>query len=444
MKKVNAVSLLFACMFMVSMFTNCASSTNDQKSLVSIVKVEAKELESPKGIDPLAQAVAMGANDFAFKLSSELSKNVKNENFVCSPYSVWLPLAALINATDVKYQDALLKALNASGISIEDINNASSRILYDLTKQDYKKLIEDNPNGGSLYHDPLKIANAIFVDKNVTISKDFAQKFMDFYKGNSINVDFKSKDAVKAVNDWANEQTEGLIANLVQQFDPNTISAIANAIYFSDRWAREFYPEKTAEDVFHAQDGDKNAFYMLHEGDGQLYYEDDRVQAMPLGFKTGGGMLIILPKSGNASELLSSMNSEYFNEILSDSKQSSGRLLLPRFSIESEVKGLKDVLIAMGVPLFDETSAPLTGGLIEENIPLCLSDVMQKAVIKVDEKGTTAAAVTVLSVDYASQVITQPTEPFEMICNKPFVFVLYENTYDGGNQVLFTGVVNNP
>ena len=38
----------------------------------------------------------------------------------------------------------------------------------------------------------------------------------------------------------------------------------------------------------------------------------------------------------------------------------------------------------------------------------------------------------------------QPAEPFEMICNKPFVFVLYGDTYDGGNQVLFTGIVNQP
>jgi serine protease inhibitor len=43
-----------------------------------------------------------------------------------------------------------------------------------------------------------------------------------------------------------------------------------------------------------------------------------------------------------------------------------------------------------------------------------------------------------------SATMLQPTEPFEMTCDKPFVFVLYERTYDGGNQVLFTGVVNNP
>ena len=436
MRKVKAVSLLFICMFMVSMFTNCASSTNDQKSLVSIVKVEAKELESPRGIDPLAQAVAQGANDFAFKLSAELSKNIGNENFVCSPYSVWLQLAALINATDAKDQDALLKALSISGISIEDINRASSRMLYGLTKQDYKEIIQKNTNSGLQYNDPLKIANAIFVNNDVTINKDFAQKFMDFYRGNSINVNFKSKDAVRAVNDWASQQTEGLITDMIQEFDPETISVIANAIYYSNKWEWEFKPENTSKDVFHSKEGDKNAFYMLREGDGQVYYEDDKVQAMPLRFGNGGGMYIILPKSGDATGFLSSMTTDYFNKIQGESTQSSGKLLLPRFSIESDMKDLKDVLIAMGVPLYDETSAPLTG-LIQEDMPIYLSDTFQKAVIKVDEKGTTAAAITV-SIACGS-AMPEPTKPFEMICNKPFVFILEDS-----GQILFTGIVNNP
>jgi len=37
-----------------------------------------------------------------------------------------------------------------------------------------------------------------------------------------------------------------------------------------------------------------------------------------------------------------------------------------------------------------------------------------------------------------------PTKPFEMICDKPFVFILYAYTYDGGSQILFTGIVNQP
>jgi serpin B len=76
--------------------------------------------------------------------------------------------------------------------------------------------------------------------------------------------------------------------------------------------------------------------------------------------------------------------------------------------------------------LFDDKNAPLTGGLVEENIPVWLSDAIQKAVIEVDEKGTTAAAVTVMEVACGSSM-PEPTEPFEMICNKPFVFILCFN-----------------
>jgi serine protease inhibitor len=66
-------------------------------------------------------------------------------------------------------------------------------------------------------------------------------------------------------------------------------------------------------------------------------------------------------------------------------------------------------------------------------------------VIKVDEKGTTAVAVTIFSMDATSAGPDElPKVPFEMICNKPFVFILYDYTHDGGMQVLFTGMVNRP
>jgi serpin B len=93
------------------------------------------------------------------------------------------------------------------------------------------------------------------------------------------------------------------------------------------------------------------------------------------------------------------------------------------------------------VPLFDGASAPITG-LLAGGDPLFLSDAMQKAMIKVDENGTTAAAVTLGLMMGAW--MPEPTPPFEMICDRPFVFVLYGHTNDGGTQVLFTGLVNQP
>jgi serpin B len=440
MKKSKIARVLPICLCAGALLAGCGGP-NALNASMSVVKVEAAELQAPVygEQDPAAATAAKGANDFAFRLSAALAGKAGDENFICSPYSVWAPLAALVNATGAQSKPALLEALGAPGGGEADINRAASRMLYDLTKSRDKEFAEEYHES---YHNPFKIANAIFVSKDETLRRDFAQTFMDFYRGNAINVDFGSDDAVRAVNRWASENTDGLITDLVREFDPETVAAIANAIYFSDRWQWEFDPEETAEGVFHAPTGDQTAFYMLREGSAQTYYEDDQVQAMPLRFKTGGGLYVILPKDGGAAALLSAMTDDYFDEIQRDSIQATGKLLLPRFSIESDVMELGETLSALGVQLFDKAAAPLTDGLIEADIPVWLTNAVQKAVIHVDEKGTTAAAVTVMPAAGAGMPL--PAEPFEMVCDTPFVFVLYERTYDGGSQVLFTGIVNQP
>ncbi|MCL2628577.1 MAG: hypothetical protein FWD44_07790 [Oscillospiraceae bacterium] len=415
-------------------------------SPIHILPLTARALEAPitAGRNIQVEVAATGANDFAFRLSAALAENVGTDNFIVSPYSVWLPLAALVNATEPQYKDALLSALSAAGVSEDDLNSAASRMLFDLTRDIYYRENESGYDAeyGITHHNPLKIANAIFVDKNQTLNRNFAQKFLDYYRGAAISADFSSHEAVDAVNKWARDNTQGLIDNIISEFDPQTVAAIANAIYFSDRWEWEFNPDRTAEDIFYSPNGESTAHFMLREGDGQMYYEDEKVQAIPLWFKTGGGMYIILPKDGDATGLLTSMTNDYFNSIRHNAQFADGKLLLPRFKIESPLMQLSDVLTALGIPLFDEISAPLTGGLIEENIPVWLGSALQKAFINVDEEGTTAAAVTIMPAPGAG--MPEPTPPFEMICNTPFVFVLYSHTYDGGSQVLFTGIVNQP
>ena len=401
---------------------------------------DAHKVSIASPLSSAAYTAATGANDFAFKLSASLAKQSGKDNLVCSPYSVWLPLAALTNATDKPYKDQLLATLEANGLRAEDINRAASRMLYDLTRQQEKGFYKEN---GMSYPDPLKIANGIFVNKNLTLNKDFAQIFKDFYQGDCLNIDFSSKGAVDTVNRWASENTNGLITDLVDKFDPETVAAVVNAIYFSDRWQWEFDEADTATKPFHAADGDVDAHFMLRQGDNQVYYEDEKLQAMPLRLKTGGGMYILLPKDGDAAELLESMTSEYLDKIQANSTPfASGKLLLPRFDIESGTMDLKEILTAMGIPLFDQATAPLVG-LTEEKMPVWLSGALQKAMIHVDEKGTTAAAVTVMGAAGAG-IPPEPTKYFNMVCDKPFVFVLFAPTCDGGNQVLFTGMVNRP
>jgi len=433
---------LIACAFGLSLFAGCAKTpannananqSNANKPVFRVVDVTPKPLASTQdGAAPSVKNAAPGANDFAFRLSAALLGENTDPNFVCSPFSVWLPLAALVNATDDAQKDALLSALGAAGLTADDINTAASRMLYDLTRQYWAQNYPDQS------YDPLQIANAIFVGSDVTLKPSFAQTFADYYRGSVMNVDFSSPSAVDAVNKWASDNTDGLITEVVKEFDPLTVAAIANAIYFSDGWSQQFDPGQTTQGPFHGVNGDSTAEFMLKGGDGLPYYEDGTLQAMPLYFQSGGALWILLPKDGDANGLLSSMTSNYFSQIQQGTAPATGNLLLPRFSVDSGLD-LTDALKALGVPLFDAESAPLTGGLIEENIPVWASGATQQALIKVDEHGTTAAAVTVIGVDAAGMPLQ--TKPFSMNCDRPFVFVLTGNTVDGGAQVLFTGMV---
>ena len=430
------------CFFLCATFAGHAAAlgAGPEGAAVRIAPVTARKLEQPSYSpeESPSSTVAEGANAFAFRLGAELLRRAGDQNFLFSPFSVWMPLAALVNATAEPQRAALLKSLEAEGVGAEDMNLTASRMLYSLTKQDDKRMAADY--GEEFYHDPLRIANAVFVSHDAALKAAFAQAFMDFYRGTSMNVDFGAREAADAVNRWASENTEGLITDIIQAFSPETVAAIANAIYFSDRWDWEFDPDDTEEGVFHAPQGDISAFFMLREGERLDYYEDERVQAMPLAFKTGGGLLVLLPKDGDADALLSSMTNEYFQRVSYGSDR-PGKLLLPRFSIEGEVMELSGALTALGIPLFDPGAAPLTE-LVEGDVPIWISGALHKATITVDEKGTTAAAVTVMAM--AGAAPPEPAAPFEMICDRPFAFVLYDYTYDGGHQVLFTGIVRQP
>jgi len=67
---------------------------------------------------------------------------------------------------------------------------------------------------------------------------------------------------------------------------------------------------------------------------------------------------------------------------------------------------------------------------------LFISEVIHQAFIKVDEKGTEAAAATAVIMKELAMI---PTNNFK--ADHPFVFIIQENET---NNILFMGRVNNP
>ncbi len=376
-----------------------------------------------------------GANGFALRFTGQmLAQAQEGENLILSPYSVWLPLAALTQGTTEAQREPLLAALGVYGMDLETLHKKAGDAVFALTKKEQAEWAAEN---GQDFQSPLRIANAMFVGKGEQVRPDFADIFAETYQGKLFTVDFLDPLAVSEVNDWAKEQTEGKITKLVDAFSPDTVAAIANAVYFSDGWVKEFPRENTHPDVFYGADGQKEVPFMQNRCTGMPYYEDSTMQAASLNTAGGGRLILLLPKEGKqAEQLLADMDTEAFAKI-ADAQERTVQLSLPPFRIESGTFSVKEALECMGIPLMDQENPCLTGVL--EGEALAVSEAVQKALIEVDEKGMTAAAATAVMMERCSLIEEQ--EPVEMKCDRPFSFLV--TAYDGGGQqILFAGVVN--
>ena len=187
----------------------------DQTEQEQTSETEVTDQEADAALD---QDVARDeANGFALRFTDALLKQKEEgENLLASPYSAWLPLAALVNGCSGETQEQLLKASGEAGIDAETLNQTVKAINAGLSQEERKKSYEEY---GETFESPLKIANALFVKQDAKVNGDFEQLFADNYDGKLFSVDFSDPSAANAINSWASEQTEGKITEIVDSFD---------------------------------------------------------------------------------------------------------------------------------------------------------------------------------------------------------------------------------
>ena len=109
------------------------------------------------------------------------------------------------------------------------------------------------------------------------------------------------------------------------------------------------------------------------------------------------------------------------------------KVKLPVFETESDKIKLDDALIDMGMK--DAFSKADFSRMAEEKV--WVSEIFQKSRIKVNEKGSEAAAVTVVLMDAsAGPNFTPPPVP-EVYATRPFIYIIRETST---NAILFMGV----
>ncbi|MBL7966349.1 MAG: serpin family protein [Prolixibacteraceae bacterium] len=363
-------------------------------------------------------------NQFGFELFQKINASQPEpKNTMISPLSVSLALAMVYNGTDGNTKKQMEEMLHKANLSADDIN------------QSYKDLVAALQS-----HDPkveLSISNSIFYRNTFPVKPNFITTNQNFYQAEVSGLDFTKQAAtLNTVNGWVNTKTKGKISSIISEVNEQDVMYLLNAIYFNGQWTYSFDTDATTNRPFTKDDKSTVQVPTMTIEKPFKFYSHSKFDLLEMPY--GGGkysMLIFLPGNGKSTtDVISLLTPTNLSDWISKMTEQKKEVFLPKFEFKFD-NSLVDELSALGMTdAFNDAKANLTG--ISDAAKLVISEVIHKSNIKVDERGTEAAAVTGITVGVTS---VGPDNSFRV--DRPFVFAIREKD---SNAILFIGKVLDP
>ncbi|MCX6325409.1 MAG: serpin family protein [Bacteroidia bacterium] len=361
-------------------------------------------------------------NSFAFDIFKKVIENSGgSENIIISPLSISYALSMTLNGANGATRDAMLEALRVNGITPEIINNSYKNLSEELLNVDKRVLIS--------------IANSVWTENNFVVKTPFTDILTGFYNAESKSFDIADQLAPEQINNWIESKTNGLIKNMVDKLNDNTVMLLINAIYFKGKWKSQFDVKNTVQRSFYKPGELTVEVQMMKQtADFKIFTGDKFVLAE---FPYGQGnfvMDVILPDDYNeVNGIIPLLNDNNFKGWINQMGERKTDLTFPRFKYGYK-KQLKDVLTNMGMGIAFTGNADFSN---ISDIDLLINDVTHQAFIETNEEGTEAAAATIVDVGLTSM----PLNPFALNVDHSFLYIIRETTT---NSILFMGRVVDP
>lgn len=419
----------------ITMLLSCSIS-EAVKDPITIQSPVPTEQITKVTLDETQKGYVDAGNRMAFRFLGEM---FDNENLVCSPLSLQYALAMTANGASGQTRQEIIDFLGYGEEDIDALNEYSKTLLEQLPAVDLDVT--------------LKVTDALLVNDKFPLLPSFKETVENNYYAAVDNMDFSDPEQVAArINEWASRNTDGFIDNILSasEISEDAVAYIMNALYFKAKWAGgEYDPmfesNATKPEDFHLSDGSTIKVDMMRNMRWHQYAEMDgyKVLAIPYAdYKYY--MYILLPDENDINGLIEKLKTTSWSDILSKMKSDAEVYIrIPKFEIENKYN-LNDALHALGV------TRPFQSGMAEFDMMFqpkqpkyyyWIEKVIQKARIKVSEKGTEAGAVTIVEMDGVAEAPGDEPKKVYFYADHPFVFVIGEKT---SGTILFEGVCTRP
>jgi serpin B len=395
-----------------------ASPTSQTSDLLAAITVGAADV----------QASAAAGNALTVDLLQQLASSQPDANFVDSAYSLATALAMLELGAEGDTQTQIGTVLHSAGVTPE-LQAAAWKQL------DASLLATAQADGISL-----DVANAIWLQQGLRFNATFLNTLVQNFSAPSSQVDFSGdpQGAANLINQWVSNATHGMIPAVVSADVQSLKLVLADAIYFDAHWLQQFIANYTSPEPFFRPDGSQVSAQMMH---GELWtlptYIGDGVTAVEMPY-VGGHFVadVIMPTSQTIGDFVASLTPATLTGIeQSLTSTPYVNLTMPKFDISSQ-ESLIPMLQTLGMTNAFGAAADFSG--IDGGRDLQVGLVEQRAVMQVDEVGTTAAAATVIGGLGGGG----PLPPITYVAiDHPFLFVI-RDTVTGA--IVFTAQVVDP
>jgi len=379
-----------------------------------------------------AVKLARSSNAFGFDLYQRLRQ--APGNFVMSPASIATALNMAWGGAQGETAAQMRKVLHLEGTA-DEVMAASGQLARSL--QDPARPVV------------FRIANQLFGDKTYKLVPAFVEKTRAAFGAPVELLDFKTKpeQARGHINQWVEGKTEHRIANLIPPgaLVPGTRLVLVNAIYFLGDWDTPFEREATRSAPFHLTASEKKDVPTMNRTGGFRIAHKDGVTALEIPYKGRQlSMMLLVPDDVQGlAAVEGALDARKLEALAGAMQMETVWLSLPKFEVKpDESLALGEPLKALGMALaFDRKKADFTGIANPPNPDdrLVVSDVFHKGFVKVDEKGTEAAAATALSMMVRGAMAEEP--PRRLNADRPFLFLIRDKA---SGLVLFLGRVSDP
>lgn len=357
----------------------------------------------------------------SFSQVENLSENVMNfsakifshtageNNSLVSPVSLLYALAMTANGADGQTLAEFEKLIDT------DMNKLNSYLAAFTTNMPQSSKAK------------LDMANAIwFRDNGFTANEDFLDINRNYYGAGVYTAPFDD-GTVKDINNFVKDATDGQIDKILDNIPQSTVMYLLNALSFDGEWEEKYKKEQIHDGTFTAYDGSIQTVKMMYSQENR-YIEDENTTGFTKDYKGGNYRFVALLPDENTDiiDYVKALTGEKLTNLL-NTQSCTVDVGIPQFESNYAAE-MKDILTDMGLGSFFNPVGADFSKLGSAQYNLYVSSVIHKTTLTLDDNGTKAAAITLVSQNEGAAA--PPEDLKTVVLDRPFVYMIVESQTD--------------